>query len=772
MRDRWLNDLVIGIRLAVAGGRTAKSGVVRLILGTVGVGLAVMVLLVVSSVGAGTQSRGERSASQVPLTQPVPGVDPLYLTRSDTVFRDAHIGRLFAHAGGPNAPVPPGVDRIPGPDEAYVSPALAKLLVSPDGELLRPRFPQRILGTVAQAGLVKPNDLAAVLGSADSHARDAVYGFGAPYTPSPMPPPLLIVLVVGMVTVLVPVFIFVATSARIAGAERDRRLAALRLVGAGAKQVRRIAAAESLVSAATGLLFGGGLFLLIRASAADIEVSGEGFFPSDLTPSWGTLVTVLVVVPVLALLVNQFALRRTVIEPLGVVRVARPVSRRVAWRLLVIVIGVVLLLAVDGSRADEPGTMLMIMVGATLLLVSVPTVLPWLLERMVAPFQGGGIPSFQLAVRRLQLDTATPARVVSGLAVVLAGAITLQMVMMAELDRIGPREQPTQPQDYAAVVSAPPDTPEAAWAAMDHLPGAELRYRVQTFYARQPGQTDPKAWFVPISVVDCVTVLKLLTATTCIDGDAFTTSATNEEPDFLAPGARLDVEDGDHYDLDRGPLVTGAVTLPATIRPTSYKPDQNLTNVGSILLTPAAAHLTPNVVLKYFALIGTDGTNPDALEHVRNAVEPYRRYIDVSGAALRDATSGQMFVDLRKGLLVGTLFTLVLAGMSLLVVGLEQTRERRRAIAGLAATGVPIRTLVRSLLWQNAIPMLLAVILSITAGVGLALLVFRMMELRVMVDWPSIGIMAATAAVVSLLITVLTLPTLRSATRLAALRTE
>jgi hypothetical protein len=352
--------------------------------------------------------------------------------------------------------------------------------------------------------------------------------------------------------------------------------------------------------------------------------------------------------------------------------------------------------------------------------------------------------------------------------VVLAGAITLQMVMMAELDRIGPQEQQTRPHDYAAFVSAPADTPEAAWAAMSHLPGAELRYRVRTFYAHPPGLADTKSWFVPVSIVDCATILKLLTVTTCTDGDAFTT----EKPDFFGPGARLDVVDDGYYDSDHGPPVIGAVTLPTNLRPTSFEPTQNLTGVGSILLTPAAVHLTPNLAPKYFALIGTDGTNPDALEYVRNAVEPYRKYIDLSGVALRDATSGQMFVDLRRGLLVGTLFTLVLAGMTLLVVGLEQTRERRRAIAGLAATGVPIRTLVRSLLWQNAIPMLLAVVLSVTAGVGLALLVFRMMELRVMVDWSSIGIMSATAAVVSLLITVLTLPTLRSATRLAALRTE
>jgi hypothetical protein len=79
---------------------------------------------------------------------------------------------------------------------------------------------------------------------------------------------------------------------------------------------------------------------------------------------------------------------------------------------------------------------------------------------------------------------------------------------------------------------------------------------------------------------------------------------------------------------------------------------------------------------------------------------------------------------------------------------------------------------VRSLAWQNAIPMLLALALAVASGMGLALLVFRLMDLSAVVDWANIGVMSATAGILILLITTLTLPTLRSATHLNALRTE
>ncbi|HEX5404188.1 MAG TPA: hypothetical protein VFX16_18015 [Pseudonocardiaceae bacterium] len=48
----------------------------------------------------------------------------------------------------------------------------------------------------------------------------------------------------------------------------------------------------------------------------------------------------------------------------------------------------------------------------------------------------------------------------------------------------------------------------------------------------------------------------------------------------------------------------------------------------------------------------------------------------------------------------------------------------------------------------------------------------RLSDTRMMLDWPTIGTYSAAAAVLVPLVTAATLPSLRSATRLSALRTE
>jgi CubicO group peptidase (beta-lactamase class C family) len=99
-------------------------------------------------------------------------------------------------------------------------------------------------------------------------------------------------------------------------------------------------------------------------------------------------------------------------------------------------------------------------------------------------------------------------------------------------------------------------------------------------------------------------------------------------------------------------------------------------------------------------------------------------------------------------------------------------RERRRPLAALAASGVPTGALARSLLWQNAVPVLLAVVVAVVTGIGLAQLVFRMVGDPFTMDWLGVALYSGAATVLVLLVTAMTLPTLRSATRLAALRTE
>ncbi|NBH11167.1 ABC transporter permease, partial [Amycolatopsis sp. SID8362] len=172
----------------------------------------------------------------------VDGVDPVYAADRDDEFRGRGLQGYLVQPTGPRLPAAPGVARLPGPGEAVLSPALAALLRSPEGELLRPRFPQQVIGTIGDAGLTGPNELFFYVGSATVATQPGavpVSGFGGEPRRRGLDPLELLLVVVGATTCLVPVFVFVVTSTRLAAAARDRRLAALRLVGADRGQVRR-----------------------------------------------------------------------------------------------------------------------------------------------------------------------------------------------------------------------------------------------------------------------------------------------------------------------------------------------------------------------------------------------------------------------------------------------------------------------------------------------------------------------------------------------------
>ncbi|MDW4905850.1 ABC transporter permease [Streptomyces sp. ADMS] len=120
--------------------------------------------------------------------------------------------------------------------------------------------------------------------------------------------------VLTLVLLLVPVLGFLGQCARVGAVHRDRRLAALRLAGAGAAQVRRIAALETglacLLGAALATVFS--VLFLVR----------EWSQPPVLL--WLGIALVAAAVPVLGALVGVLALRHVVASPLGRVRRVPP----------------------------------------------------------------------------------------------------------------------------------------------------------------------------------------------------------------------------------------------------------------------------------------------------------------------------------------------------------------------------------------------------------------------------------------------------------------
>ncbi|MEV4145933.1 FtsX-like permease family protein [Amycolatopsis sp. NPDC049691] len=744
MIRRWTSDLLLGMRLALGGGG-ARTALVRLALTAVGVGFGVVVLLTATSIPNLIGARDDRAAARVfDLEATAPGVDPVYLLARADEYRGRGLGGYLVQHTGPHPPAAPGVDRLPGPGEAVLSPALVDLLRSPEGELLRPRFPQRVVGTIGDAGLTGPHELYFYVGSATvAQLPDAapVSRFGADTHRRALTSLELLLVVVGATTCLVPVFVFVVTSTRLAAAARDRRLAALRLIGADRGQVRRIAAGEALLGSFAGLLAGLALFQLVRVLVPRITVSAfrGGLFGTDVVPDWRLGVPALLVLPVLACAAAVFALRTVVIEPLGVVRRGTRIRRRLWWRLLPAAAGWALLFTgTDG--AESPG----VIAGIVLILSAVPLVLPWVVER-VAGLLRGGSPAWLLAVRRLQLDSATAARLVSGVAVVLAGSIALQGVYSrTESDRPAPQEVKVLA-SYSATGYADALAFAAAFRALPGQRDAPLRNH--GLIENAAGER------ASITVGTCADLRTRAGLADCRDGDVYATGAGSYLP---APGEHVWFSQAGRT----GPPALPQWTVPAVHRVAGARGE-----TAALLVTPAALATAAGVALTVNADVPT--ADADLVERVRNTV-------GWQGTVYSLGTeSDGTYALITRALSVGSVLVLLFVAGSLLVAAWEQLRERRRSLAALMANGVGRGVLARSLIWQLAIPVAVAVAVAVPAGLALDWLVLTLVVHRPMlVDGPAIAVLTATAIAAVLLVTALTLPALWRTTSLENLREE
>ncbi|MEU4740339.1 FtsX-like permease family protein [Actinosynnema sp. NPDC023658] len=766
---RWFPDLALGVRLALGGGRTSW---VRLALTGAGIGIGVAVLLSGASATSVLSERAARQAAAGPVTGESPSGDVLYASLWTTEYHGRSISGRFVHGSGPNAPVPPGTSRVPGDGEVLVSPAMAELLASPEGELLRERFPQEVVGTIGQAGLNAPNDLTFYAGDATVDAENAettITAFGAAVEKRELDPVLSLLVMVGVVALLFPVLVFVGISTRLAGAERDRRLAALRLVGAGAQRVRRIAAGEALLGAFVGLAVGAALFFVVRQFVEHVELLGVSVFASDLTPSLPMAVLILVLVPVLAVVTSVVAMRRTVVEPLGVVRRTKPVRRVLWWRVVPIVLGAVALLTQAGAfgEAEVRGNGKIVIGGIILLLLGIPVLLPWVVERAVGRLRGG-VPSWQLAIRRLQLESGTAARVVGGVAVVLAGGIALQSVMTsAQSDVI---DRPTPEADKGVMVislrGATPETIEQAVGLVGRSVGVERVHPLRNVSFK----TGPQDYDSAL-VGTCEALRTRAPLPHCQDGDSFYVEhdqADGPGPLKPEPGRRVTL-----YGYAGGQEIVGPEwTIPAFTEVRAPAAERGLRQ-GGLLVTPSVVRDVPADFGNTNVLVKVDPERPDIAEHVRNALAPltWRTYTYYDGE-VEQTQRVKEFESIRQALMTGSLITLLLAGASLLVLALEQVRERRRPLAVLAASGVPRGALSRSLLWQNAVPLLLALVVALVVGGGLAVLLLRIISQPVVLDWSGIGVLTGSAALMVVLVTALSLPSLRRATGALGLRSE
>ncbi|MFD2025854.1 FtsX-like permease family protein [Promicromonospora aerolata] len=764
-----VGDLALGVRLSVGGGR---SGWVRLALIAVGVGLGVAMLLIAASVPTVLDARAERAeARSVAADQELALGEPTALTQEvRSMYREAPLVGRVIQPEGEGAPLPPGVEQQLAPGDLVVSPALAELLASDDGAALQGRWGDRVVGTIGHEGLTGPEELRFYLGTDELTTANAsrIQSFGgAEQHDEGLDTVMMLLVLVGMVVLLLPVAIFISTAVRFGSENRDRRLAALRLVGADATMTRRVAAGETLTGAAGGLVVGGLLFLAIGQVAGSAVPANLSFYPGDLRPAPLLAALTVVLVPVTTVLVTLSALKHVLVEPLGVVRRSSERRRRFWWRLVFPVAGVALLSPLVNGLEDDLLSQVMVVAGLVLVLVGVALILPWLVEATVHRLGAGSV-AWDLAVRRLQLDSGTAVRAVSGIAVSVAGLIALQGLTGA-IGALSTEKQADTSTFQASVLDIDPDAGSSeTWSR--ELARAEGVRDVGTLTSvwalpAEPGETGSAAGDGEMLIEQgtCEVLAQEAQVGSCDDGDVF----------VVAAGGAATPEPGTTYLLGTAGGGDARWTLPASAE-TVAPPEGGIGAMGGmparILVTPGALDgiaLGAESVTAYVAL---DPAVPDALEHMRTAaaqVDPVAYASPIEQERILSVLGG-----VRQVLLIGTAALLLMIGASMLVNVVEQLRERRQLLAVLVAFGTRRRTLGGSVLFQVAIPVVLGLGLAVVTGSGLALALQAAVEAPLAFDWVGVGVTSGVAALMVLLTTAAGLPLLWHLTRPGALRSE
>ncbi|MEE6257857.1 ABC transporter permease [Plantactinospora sonchi] len=718
------------LRLTLSGGREAVTRLV-IIAGAVAVGVGMLLSVVagMNAVGAQNLRYAWLNTAVAPPSSDT-STDPMWwLVRED--YHDGHsIGRVEVAASGPAAPVPPGLPRLPGPGEFYVSPVLGELLRSTPAAELGDRFPGREIGVIDRSGLPSPDSLLIVIGrtpaeleqlgagrvtqimtTAPSDCDGCYVGLNADA--------MTLVLSVVAAALLFPVLIFIGTATRLAATRREQRFAAMRLVGATPPQITGISAVESTVAAIVGTVVGFGLFLLLRPGLAAIPFTGERFFTTDLSLDAVDVLWVGLGIPLGAVVASWLALRRVRISPLGVSRRVTPKPPR-PWRLIPLVAGLAELAYFIGRRPDSTdGQIAAYISGFLLTLTGLVLAGPWLTMLGARVLAGrASRPAPLIAARRLSDDPRAGFRSVSGLIVALfVTSVATGTITTFVANRGEPRTDSvaaTSLVKHFRPEDGPAPTPDQIPAGLGAVPGVRSVTLVHT-------NPDPDGWR---GLVTCAELDRLAVFGSCPDGAQVAVVADDligmRAFDLTSDTYRWEAAAVAPADVDRQPILS--VVVDTTSRAGFERARTMLANAFPLGRFPAS--------------VGEWESN-----------------------SARQLTQFQQLAN------VIMLASLPIAGCSLAVSVVGGLSDRRRPFSLLRLTGVQLGTLRRVVALETVVPLL--TVAAVATGTGfLAAHLFLRAQLGYPLRPPDppFYLMVVGGLAVSLVIVASTLPLLRRIT--------
>lgn len=708
--------IALGLRLSLSGGR---RGLIMLSLTIAAIAVGTNLLLLASTISPAMQNRANRTAWQdagfldsrymVSSTSQTPHT--IISSTTDT-YHASTITVVDLFGSALEAPVPAGITFLPHIGQVLVSPALANLLKrSPD---LKGRY-GIVVGLVGDRALTGPDDLLAVRGVPRDAA--AVHGMSVSKFPThgqvlQLTGILRLLLLLGAVAMLAPVALLVALATRLSAATRDRRLAALRLAGATAKQMSSLAGVESLLAGSAGVLAGVAMFFVTRPAATFVTYNGGRWFTSDLTPGWPALIGVLVAVPVVTVFATRLTLSAVAKSPLGIARRSQAKTVR-GWRLLPLAASITILGLVLSGSSPVPSRVShsqQVIGSFFLLLVCLVYAGPWVTGAVGAVLAHSNGPAGLLAGRRLQDDPRAGFRAIAG--VVLAILVTTMFAATTPAAADSLRTTPiTGQQDGTAQAALPAATravSDGLLRQISQIGGVAAATLVYQGLA-QDGTSPANVWIGDcpkivaasrLNSVPCGAASTIILATN--RAHLLTSSSSNLEVDNLA-SAVVSAQ-------DQAPPAGSTTTLTVRGGKVALMPEQTGIDVPGAIVSPA---IVKSVLGKFRpTLLLISYRTQAALEQVRSVM---LRQAPGSQVSTRESAYKGYSSDIRHLYRVVTLASIGafgLAGFGLVVAVATGLLERRRPFALLRASGTPLRVLQRTAYLEAFLPLLVMSVLA------------------------------------------------------------
>ncbi|MGY5008966.1 ABC transporter permease [Streptomyces sp. 900105755] len=706
-----MTEFLLGLRLLFGAGRGNRT---RFFLMAVGGSIGVCCLALVLTIPAILHAHDGRAAARQPVTASKGPADGTLVVQRSDAYGSRPFTRVFIARGTEGTrSAPPGLTRLPGPGEVFVSPRLHDLLRA--APAVKGLLPGREKGTIAGAGLAHPDELYAYIGTTRAriaHEGRTLKGFGYDYAPSPAvePSTLTDVRFALATLVLLPLGIFLTVCARLSAASRMRRLAALRLLGLSVKGTQRVNAAETVMAAVLGALLGLGEYWVLNQVMSRTGLPALRWYPDDGALSATTVAVCLIGCPALAWFVGRKSAREAATNPLAVRRTAlpRPPSK---WGGLLLIAGMGIVSGfcvsgVLGHPASSVGVNGLLVVGGVVLtgagLVLTLPLISYVLARRVA----GSTESLtlSLAMRRNEAEPGSTMRVVTGLVLLVYAASLAQGVLIQ-------MEQATRPdgplQDYSLSLSAL--TP-GQQRELGDVAGVRAHAILMNSWVDLDSMSpkDALASSATALIATCAQLDHMVERSKgCVDGKVMRLVDPNSSlGSELKPGAsfrfRLSGSKAGHLDIG----------LPT--RQVVYSASSVSTVGGAVLLVPPSA-LPAHARPRDAEFVLTSSSEPGQVRKVLDDIGAIAPIAEVELVGLN--VQGLEQISVVETLLgLGMIMGLVIGVAAFLVSVTDRAVERRAQVTAVTLIGARARTMRAVQCLQVVLPLGFGLALAVVTG--------------------------------------------------------